>query len=176
MARLLEHGHLPSCPRCGVADGVNEEHPLGEARWFACRGCSHVWCEPLDDATDRRHAMAATQIWSDQQFDIQLELEDLDADQLRERARSAATHGLTRDETINVSIWILASLVWSPVLTDDEQHARFDAWCDGLGFTSEEMFRELGDRLLKNIDADRRRKGEPLHALPDTVTSTLRPN
>lgn len=82
------------------------------------------------------------------QFDIQLELEELDAEQIRERASSLRAQ-CPADRRLAISLTIWSVLMRSPVLGDEERRERLTAWCDGLGVPEADVWRAVEDIMKR---------------------------
>lgn len=84
------------------------------------------------------------QRWHDEQFDLQLELEDLTPEQTRERARELLQQTDTdRQGRIAFTIRVHAALLRSPVLTTEAREERLKGWCKGFGLTLDELVDDL---------------------------------
>jgi hypothetical protein len=83
--------------------------------------------------------------FTDEQFDIQLELEELSVAAVRERsvAMHATAAGVTHQERLNFALRVRVALLRSPLLSDEEADERFEAWCDGAAIPLDEMYREV---------------------------------
>ena len=99
--------------------------------------------------------------FGDEQFDIQLELEELSVDEVRERSasgRTAATaQGVTDRKRVAFALRIWAALHQSPLLSYEEADERFDAWCEGAALRREEMYRAI-ESVVKCAGDDLTRK------------------
>jgi len=77
------------------------------------------------------------QQFDDEQFELQLEFEDMTIEQVRdlgdECRRWYAAKRRPRQEALDCSLRIWVALLRSPVLSDDEREDRLIAWCEGLG-------------------------------------------
>lgn len=89
------------------------------------------------------------QAFADEQFELQLEFEELTDEQLRERGRAVrdgcASQG--RDLLLYWGFRVWLALLRSPILHDERPGSdlpafeeMFDAFCDGFGFTRREIF------------------------------------
>jgi hypothetical protein len=96
--------------------------------------------------------------FEDAQFEVQLVLEDLSAEQVRERAAALRedldAEGALPEQRISLSIRVWGALMASPVLSDDEQFARFTAWCEGLGVVERDAWAAI--EQVRKGDSDGR--------------------
>lgn len=93
--------------------------------------------------------------FADQQFQIQVELEDLDRDELRaagQRLAVACDHlAVPLQRRIEYGICVLLALRQIPGIDPVEAEDRFAAWCDGFGVAAQTIYDDLKTR--KNGDA-----------------------
>ena len=76
------------------------------------------------------------QAFRDEQFELQLLLEDLTTEQLTDRARELwAETDAGEQRRIDFCLRILLALKRIPGLSDEEEEDRFEAWCNGFGLT-----------------------------------------
>ena len=84
-----------------------------------------------------------------EQFELQLELEEQSVEQMRDAGARLRDGSVPRQRRMDFSLLVLVALRRSPVLTAEEQDARFEAWCDGLDIPLDDMYREVATFLAR---------------------------
>jgi|SRR6516164_9418019 hypothetical protein len=87
---------------------------------------------------------------TDDLLDIQLALEDLDRDEIRERARRLRL-AIPPGRRLAISINICAALFRSRALTQSERNERVTAWCEGFGANEVEVLRVVNAILEREV-------------------------
>ena len=95
------------------------------------------------------------------QFELQLDLEDLTEDQLREhgttfRARADHLFGPGQETRFDIALRVLLALKRTPGLDDFEAEDRFTAWCIGFGISVDDFYNELAHILKRRRDSETR--------------------
>jgi hypothetical protein len=89
----------------------------------------------------------------DRQFDLQLELEDLDLSQLRELGEQfkARAHRSAFDQSrrFDVALRVLLALKRTPSLDTFEAEDRFAVWCDGFGVAVDDFYKDISAMIQR---------------------------
>jgi hypothetical protein len=84
-------------------------------------------------------------------FALQLEIENLTDDQIRERA-VALRPVFAPHQRLGWSVQVLVGVMRSPTLTEAEKRGRIRAWCEGLGISDADVWRIFESHLAKARD------------------------
>jgi hypothetical protein len=92
-------------------------------------------------------------VFEDLQMNLQLDLEDLGADQLREHGRTLRVRAdaldYDRQRLFKAALQVLVALKRTPGLDDGDAEERFAVWCEGFGLPSAECFDEFAKMVQR---------------------------
>ena len=99
-----------------------------------------------------------------QQFDLQLEIEGLTRDQLKDhgvtlRARTDHLFGDDRDRRFGIALRVLLALKRVPGFEPGEAEDRFAAWCQGFGISADDCFGEFAKMVQRRREPTRTKDG-----------------
>jgi hypothetical protein len=93
------------------------------------------------------------------QADLQLDLEDLSVEQLREYGRTlsvrAAAFDFDRPRRFQAALQVFVALRRMPGLNVGEAEDRFALWCEGFGLSADDCFREF-ERMAEHHKEERK--------------------
>ena len=93
----------------------------------------------------------------EEQFAVQLMLEDLTPAAIRERAaiskRKLDAAHVELDLRMTMAVYVLLALLQSPALSEGDRYDRFEAFCEGLGVLDRKAW-ERFHRILQDVTKD----------------------
>ena len=100
--------------------------------------------------------IAAGDQFGREQFELQLELEDLTRAQLRQRGhdcrRRCDEQDISRQRRIDLALQVLLAFNQMPGVGPFEAEERFAAWCEGFGLAVDDVYRDLKQVLRRRAE------------------------